>query len=356
MNCDEVRKLLEDYVYDEVSFLVRNQIEEHLLSCPKCREEVEFLKEIKNTLHTMPRLEPEESFRTELNKKLDQLAKKQPEKKKRKIFRDWRTYSALAACLVLAVAVQSQISKNTDSVNFPGMQPDLVHETNITNLQQTEKANAAEDAKQPTADDVVTEDVRKETEIEDANKKKIEQITTQPAEETPKPAVQPTDEPVQSASAVPKETDVVPTDYAGAAVSAVQEETEETAVPQADVEPASLRMQTETDMVAAETAEDAGIQTTADSPQAVSGSSGGGGGSSAAATKTAVLYGTVQVAESDVSKAKEIASRYGTQSANAVEMTQKQFKNYLNTLKANAIQYNHNVPEGDMVRVEIVAE
>lgn len=87
INCDEFHKFIDDYVYDEVSFFVKAQMDEHIASCPKCREEAEFLKEIKSTLYAMPRLEVDESFKAALNEKLDAAEKTVDRKRRRSFFR-----------------------------------------------------------------------------------------------------------------------------------------------------------------------------------------------------------------------------------------------------------------------------
>lgn len=78
-----------------------------------------------------------------------------------------------------------------------------------------------------------------------------------------------------------------------------------------------------------------------------------GGGS--AKTFSASVGGTVSVDAENVSKAKQIADKYGTVNGNSVEMTKKEFQNYLNTLEKNDIQYSHDVPDSELVDVEIVA-
>ena len=87
-----------------------------------------------------------------------------------------------------------------------------------------------------------------------------------------------------------------------------------------------------------------------------SGAASGGGGGGAAVADPEMQSGTVQVDAQDVSKAKEIAKRYGTVSGDTIEMAQKQFQNYLNTLAQNAIEFDHDVPAEDLVRVRITAE
>lgn len=90
LTCDECRKYLDAYVYGESSFYLNAQIEEHLASCPACREEAAFLQQIRDTLSQMPKIEVDDSFKAALNQRIDQLEAKAPPAKKWKFYKDWR--------------------------------------------------------------------------------------------------------------------------------------------------------------------------------------------------------------------------------------------------------------------------
>lgn len=364
INCEEFHKFIDDYVYDDVSFFVKAQLDEHIASCPKCREEVAFLREIKSALYSMPRIEVDESFKAALNQKLDASGITVRHKRKRGFLRDWRTYSALAACLVLAFVIQSRVgdfyhNHVADPVNI---QSQNAADIDISGMQQTAPADmriALPDAAQPESGEKPAENSRKDR--ESAGSAAVPKKTAAPSEATPKPTAK------ADSTAGPVKTAPVQTPSPAAPVNDAAQNAQAPAV-QADVMP-----ETAEDGVAGEYAkqrDEAVFKSTADpsaaytdearedrgsaAPQ-VSSAGGGAAASGFAETFSGANSGTVSVDSDNVFKARQIADKYGTVNGNSIEMTKKEFQNYLNTLKKNDIEYNHNVPDMDIVDVEIVA-
>ena len=366
INCEEFHKFIDDYVYDDVSFFVKAQLDEHIASCPKCREEVEFLKEIKSALYSMPRIEVDDSFKLALNEKLDAAGTTGRHKRKTGFLRDWRTYSALAACLEFGICYPGQRvgdfyhNRAADPVNI---QSKNAADIDISGMQQTAPADmtsaALPDTAQPESGEKPAENNRKDR--ESAGSAAVSRKTAAPSTQAPKPTVQ------AASTAGPVKTAPVQTPSPAAPVNDAARNAQAPAA-QADVMP-----ETAEDTVTEEYAKqrDEAVLKSAAGPSAaytdearedrenavpqVSSAGGGGGANSSAAAFSGSNSGTVSVDSGNVSKARQIAGKYGTANGNSIEMTKKEFQNYLNTLKKNDIEYNHNVPDMDVVDVEIVA-
>ncbi len=371
MNCEEFHKFIDDYVYGEVSFFVKAQMDAHIASCPKCREEAAFLKQIEATLHAMPRLEVDDSFQAALNKKIDGLELAAKRNKKYKFFRDWRTYSALAACLILAVVVQSRLSDFYKQGNHPNpvqSQAENVTDIDLSGMQehgeQRDSVLPPQDAAPSST--AQTADTSAAAPARTAAPNSTEAVSERKIQNTPEETQKPADrEEPQSPTASPADRTAAP-----------QTAVRPTAEPQPEQTPAEQQSRAVTDAPAAApqqsesnlktAAEDAmgngEAADAADAEAAVYSSAppvsagGSGSGDSYASALMSPVGGTVSVDAENVSKAKEIADRYGVAKGGVIEMEQKNFQNYLNSLEKNDIPYSHTVPEADVVNVEIVAD
>ncbi len=208
INCDEFHKFIDDYVYDEVSFFVKAQMDEHIASCPKCREEAEFLKEIKSTLYAMPRLEVDESFKAALNEKLDAAEKTVDRKRRRSFFRDWRTYSALAACLVLAFVVQSKVG---DFYRHSTVDPVQIPAENVADIDLSEMQKTTDQDESYTVPQNAAVNEQKEAAAEAPQETNQKNIVRSAAKQTEKPVVtQKTERQEEKMTDAPKPTAAQP--------------------------------------------------------------------------------------------------------------------------------------------------
>ena len=119
---------IDKYVYDECTKEEMDLFLEHITTCDKCKAEYELSCSVRDAMHSMHITAPPADFSKLVNDRLDQeLA---APKKKRFISAGYRKYSAVAACLVLAVALGVENLNLTDSapleattIKEEGLQP-----------------------------------------------------------------------------------------------------------------------------------------------------------------------------------------------------------------------------------------
>ena len=101
-SCDEVKKKLERYIDNELSPQEASKIEEHIKNCDSCRSELEFCLSVRNALKDIKLPDPPADF---LDRVYDKLNTLPIETKRFKFdrFLNWRSYSTIAACLLVAV-------------------------------------------------------------------------------------------------------------------------------------------------------------------------------------------------------------------------------------------------------------
>lgn len=117
---------IDKYVYDECSKEEMNIFLEHIEGCAKCKEEYELSCSLRDAMRSMPDATPPADFSKLVNDRLDREVA--PAKKLRFMSAGYRKYSAVAACLVLAVALGVETSQMTEqaplestTVSTPGL-------------------------------------------------------------------------------------------------------------------------------------------------------------------------------------------------------------------------------------------
>lgn len=118
---EDFEKIIERCLDDECSMEEKEQLLSHIEECEDLKEELLFAQNIKNTLRSLPKIEVPDNFLVSLNEKLDKEDIKVSENRK-SAFVAWKKYSALAACLLLAVMLRvdvwdmSKMPENTSIV------------------------------------------------------------------------------------------------------------------------------------------------------------------------------------------------------------------------------------------------
>lgn len=105
MSCEEFNRMLDNYEnLTEQEKLILN---EHAGECESCRDELDFMLTIIMQLNTLPRIETPYDFKDKLNKRisLEDFEDRKINRMLNGIRRNYKRYSTIAACLVLAVIV-----------------------------------------------------------------------------------------------------------------------------------------------------------------------------------------------------------------------------------------------------------
>lgn len=116
MTCEKFAEMLDNYesLTDEEKALM----EEHAAACEECRRELDFMCSMINAVKTLPEIKVPDDFLENLNKRIDAEAVLV----RRRGFAgyisyNWKKYSAVAACLVLAVVIGANYNTLVDNMN-----------------------------------------------------------------------------------------------------------------------------------------------------------------------------------------------------------------------------------------------
>lgn len=103
-NCEDIFDKTDDYLDGNLSDFECANFENHLKNCEECKKSVDFARELNNVMHSMPSVEPPKDL-------LDNLHREINKSKKVVFYKKWQPYSALAACIVLAVVIKTNVAK-----------------------------------------------------------------------------------------------------------------------------------------------------------------------------------------------------------------------------------------------------
>lgn len=106
MDCNEFKEHIDDYIDGVLPEDIENAMETHANKCSECAKELEDMQKITEILHTMPEISVPDDFLSNLNKRIDD-EDIQIKKNRYKKFFNYRTYSAIAACLLCVAIVKT---------------------------------------------------------------------------------------------------------------------------------------------------------------------------------------------------------------------------------------------------------
>ena len=116
MRCEDSRVMLDNYA--NLTDEEKARLNEHAEHCPECKAELDFLLSVIDAVNTLPNIEPPSDFLDKLNKRIDA-----EERKNKGIWaalkRNCRTYSGLAACLLLAAVIAPNGQTLGDKMMYP---------------------------------------------------------------------------------------------------------------------------------------------------------------------------------------------------------------------------------------------
>jgi len=73
MNCKKIKKLLQLYLDDALTFGEKQMVEEHLKECPACRAELKSFSSIVQMVKSLPEVSTPPDFTENLMSKISQI-------------------------------------------------------------------------------------------------------------------------------------------------------------------------------------------------------------------------------------------------------------------------------------------
>lgn len=134
MNCHKIKKLINPYIDQALEAETNRQIEEHLKSCPTCREEYQRLKELVTFFNSFPQINVPQNFTqnimARISKEKIQIHTSWVDHLKRRVFAP-RFSFRLAGGIALTTAVIAFLAF-TFIFNQPGISPECLAEVQFT--------------------------------------------------------------------------------------------------------------------------------------------------------------------------------------------------------------------------------
>lgn len=114
MNCEDFGRYLDNY--ENLTASEKSQMLEHAAMCEKCQAELDFFLSMIATTNSLPKIEPPADFMDSLNARLDAEDKRVVSASKiaYHIRRNWKQYTAAAACLALVTVITANRSMLLD--------------------------------------------------------------------------------------------------------------------------------------------------------------------------------------------------------------------------------------------------
>lgn len=121
MTCEEFNRMLDNY--ESLTAQEKLLMNEHAGECEKCRDELDFMLKIIKQLNTLPKMTAPDDFMDRLNERIsaEDFEERRLKRMMNMLRRNYKRYSTVAACLVLAVIV---------GVNGKHLINNMVHDDN----------------------------------------------------------------------------------------------------------------------------------------------------------------------------------------------------------------------------------
>ena len=106
MNCERFRECLDNY--ENLTNEEKAEMTLHAAQCEECASELDFMLSIIETTKSLPSIEPPSDFMDRLNVRIDAEERKKQQiamRILRNVQRNWRQYSAAAACFALVAVI-----------------------------------------------------------------------------------------------------------------------------------------------------------------------------------------------------------------------------------------------------------
>lgn len=199
MSCDRCKKLMWEYLAQELKKEDADFVKAHIETCASCKEEATQLQKVRDSLRSLPEEELPEGYHTELMEKLEQQKRVSLFPVRKRFYVRWKQASLLAAAVLLVVAVGGMQGVLSLQKNQSGLMYDIeTGEQQETNPNVLDHSFAGQEEKTRTTENRGMQVEEKATEESDVSQ--IESMApTQEKTENTLQNVAPTQEKVESA-------------------------------------------------------------------------------------------------------------------------------------------------------------
>ncbi len=106
LKCEETRELMSLFIDNELTDAEQAVFNKHITTCSQCKQELKLLQDIVAVFNTVEEVELPDDFKEQLHGKLVKT-KKSIQQTNPPWYRNWRTYSGIAACILIAVSLKT---------------------------------------------------------------------------------------------------------------------------------------------------------------------------------------------------------------------------------------------------------
>lgn len=122
MDCYSFDRIISDYIDANLNVKLRQEANEHLSVCPRCKEKLNDLKNILSELGSLPCRETRPDFESKLMDRINQT-KEQKESRFIRMFQDYSRPISVIAAVMLLVATSIFVYTSVVIPNSPGSIP-----------------------------------------------------------------------------------------------------------------------------------------------------------------------------------------------------------------------------------------
>lgn len=352
--CENILKMIDDYIDNDLSEQERKKIEEHIKECQSCRDEIRFATAVKKATEEIELPSAPTDFLDRVHAAIDnEKVIALPNKKIKPIIFAKRWQTGIAACLIVAAFLGINMGELSDGL-FSGEHNDEI--VNIINedteeIPQTTAVPTAENSQTPKSEnkekEVKQEKVLKKTEektekkasVSEEKREEVSPMPTKPPvtvhEKTENKSIQQTETPTKETEVMPKESSEETVE-----VQSVSEKTQNEPTEVMQDEPVALMQIDETQLV--------------ESDNTAVTARGSGAENMSRSLAKGVSDGILKVQSDRLNEAKNIAMHYGSCENGVFGMTAEKYKEYLAELEKENIEYIDSTVADDAVRFEII--
>lgn len=366
-SCEYWQSLIDPYLDGELDDAESESFLEHISSCPECEELLTLAKSVRSALSELPPIEVPADFGDKLHERIER-----EQQKHRSIITYSRRFGALAACIIIAVAVNAgDLGKKPGKPVPEGTMDFVGSDVNNATIQPADIGIIPDEAPSPQAQ-AETGEIEKTTPTKDNavvakkydNRKSTEKARTEPTSapqlETAAPQVnqeevktpveeQPSDIKTESTMSEDMGADINESavqgdimiasysleDALGASASAKVSQAEDTS--SAEMQP---------DVRAARGSEYAGMAGGASG-------SGGSGGTSLSKSAAQTAVGIIAVNGGGLERARAEAQKYCTPKDGIYTMSQEDFESFIQTLRSVDVEFENRTYYGENISFRI---